>query len=354
MKIGILTYHRAHNFGAILQALATLCVVQKLGHDVFFVDYWPDYHRRRYILKKPSILLSIAKPHRLLKYLRTKGNKIARINKYFSFINIYVAPFCRNIDEEYDAVLYGSDQIWRKQKELNGFNSMYFASRDINAKKYIAFSASTDRLPSEEDKVEFKNLLTNFDAISVREEQLLKYCNSLGLQTEQVLDPTFLLSSLEWCNYLNIQKTGEAPYALFYIMKQGVFDINVIRKFCSKRGLRLKILHGYSIDKDDKENISIADPRDFINLIYNAEVVFTSSFHGLAFAINMEKEFYVSTDFGVDRIKSLLDTFELGDRFVDGKSPIGEFAPIDYNKVNIVKSDKIEKTKSFLLKNCTF
>ena len=354
MKIGILTYHRAHNFGAILQALATLHVVQKLGHDAYFVDYWPEYHRRRYLLKKPSLLLTIAKPHRFVKYLRTKGNKIARINKYFSFIDKFVEPFCRNIGEEYDAVLYGSDQIWRKQKELNGFNSMYFASRDINAKRYIAFSASTDKLPSEEDKVEFKNLLTNFDAISVREEQLLGCCNSIGIQAEQVLDPTFLLSSLEWCNYLNIQKTGEAPYALFYIMKQGVFDINVIRNFCSRRGLRLKILHGYSIDKDDKENISITDPRDFVSLIYNADVVFTSSFHGLAFAINMEKEFYVSTDFGVNRIKSLLDTFKLEDRFVDGKSTIGECAPIDYNKVNIIKSKKIEETKSFLIKNCTF
>ena len=51
MKIGILTYHRSHNYGALLQAIATRIVLKKMGHDAYYIDYWPDYHRRMYAIK---------------------------------------------------------------------------------------------------------------------------------------------------------------------------------------------------------------------------------------------------------------------------------------------------------------
>ena len=44
MKVGILTYHRAENYGALLQAYALMAYLRGLGHDVSFVDYWPEYH----------------------------------------------------------------------------------------------------------------------------------------------------------------------------------------------------------------------------------------------------------------------------------------------------------------------
>lgn len=44
MKIGILTYHRVPNYGALLQAVATRVVLQEMGHDVYYVDYYPEYH----------------------------------------------------------------------------------------------------------------------------------------------------------------------------------------------------------------------------------------------------------------------------------------------------------------------
>ena len=53
MKIGILTYHRAHNYGAMLQAYALRTFLQKQGHWVEFIDYWPDCHRKQYTLIKP-------------------------------------------------------------------------------------------------------------------------------------------------------------------------------------------------------------------------------------------------------------------------------------------------------------
>lgn len=345
MKIGIITYHRAHNFGALLQAIATLHTLKKLGYEGSLIDYWPNYHRKRYTLHKPSLLISLFKPWRYIKYLKTKRNKLSRIDKFNQFIQSYIAPNCTPTTDTYDAILYGSDQIWRKQRELNTFNPIYFASKDIKAKEYIAFSASSDKLPQEEDLDTFRDLLTNFDSISVREKELQDICQKLGFQSQILIDPTFLLNSSEWIKLLNVKKTNETPYALFYIMKQGVFNIDLIKSYCKTRNLKLKILHGYAIDKDNDENISIADPQDFVSLIYNAEFVFTSSFHGLAFAINFHKQFMVSTDFGVERIKNLLNTFGLSDRFVNGKAALTTLPDIDYTKIDHI----IDRNKKIAL-----
>ena len=48
MKIGILTYHRSHNFGALFQAIATRKVLSDFGNDVYYIDYWPNYHVSMY------------------------------------------------------------------------------------------------------------------------------------------------------------------------------------------------------------------------------------------------------------------------------------------------------------------
>lgn len=351
MKIGILTYHRAHNFGALLQAMATRFALEKMGHDAYFVDYWPDYHAKRYRIQRPPLYSLLYKPLRYFRFLCSIANKKQRINKFKEFILKYIQPYCKGTDEHYDAILYGSDQIWRKQKELGDFNEIYFASRNIKAKKYIAFSASTDRLPQPSEYDRFHTLLNNYSTISVREEQLHNLCVKLGFKTDIIIDPTFLIQGEEWVKLLNIKITQELPYALYYIMKQGVFDISHVREFCRKKGLRLKVLHGYNIDKDDDENISIADPRDMVSLIYNAQFVITSSFHGLAFAINLHKEFIVSTDFGVERIVSLLNTFGLSERFVDGRVPIADFEKIEYDNVVKKQQDLINHALAFIESN---
>ena len=40
MKIGILTFHRAHNYGAVLQTYGLQEYIKQLGHDVYIIDLW--------------------------------------------------------------------------------------------------------------------------------------------------------------------------------------------------------------------------------------------------------------------------------------------------------------------------
>ena len=50
MKIGILTYHRSHNYGALLQAIALRKVLADMGHQVTYIVYWPNYQQHRDLL----------------------------------------------------------------------------------------------------------------------------------------------------------------------------------------------------------------------------------------------------------------------------------------------------------------
>jgi len=50
MKIGILTYHRAINYGAVFQTYGLKFYLESIGHKVEVIDYWPKYHIDEYKL----------------------------------------------------------------------------------------------------------------------------------------------------------------------------------------------------------------------------------------------------------------------------------------------------------------
>jgi hypothetical protein len=51
LKIGILTFHRVYNYGAVLQSYALQKVIKQLGYDVEIIDYWCDYIYRPYSIE---------------------------------------------------------------------------------------------------------------------------------------------------------------------------------------------------------------------------------------------------------------------------------------------------------------
>lgn len=109
-----------------------------MGHDAYYIDYWPDYHRRMYAMFN-SNMLNIKHIKSSLGYLKdlilTYKNKSKRREIMLDFIHTYIEPYCLPFSDSFDAVIYGSDQIWRKQPELNDYNPIYLEiikSRLIN------------------------------------------------------------------------------------------------------------------------------------------------------------------------------------------------------------------------------
>lgn len=358
MKIGIVTYHRSHNFGALLQAIALRDVLADMGHQVYFVDYWPDYHKKMYVpidwdlLKLKNGIHSISD---FLYCLRVYNGRKRRADVFKSFIanhiETHVSPYSNDVD--YDVVVYGSDQIWRKQYGLgNEFNPVYFGENIIPAKRNISYAASMGVIHSKDnDKRFLKEKLSNFTDISVREDSLKDLLHVCGVDASVVLDPVFLKNAEEWDAKFKLKSPVSSDYLLFYELQQNIIDYSVIRKYASDRNLKIKVIIGNprTSYESGMEYIKYADPIMFLRLIYNAKVVLTSSYHGLAFSLLFNKDFYAVFKENAGRATSLLKTLNLTDRLLEyNASEIPSSGPICYDKINNVLGELRKESIIFL------
>lgn len=357
MKIGILTYHRSHNYGALLQSVATRVILEKLGYQAYYVDYWPGYHRRMYALIDEKIVFSLHL-RRTYRYLRDKvisvfKCKVQRIANMNTFIKLYIKPHCKPKSEQFDIILYGSDQIWRKQRENIGYNPVYFGKNTFKCNKHIAYAASMGILPdNENDKNEIKALLSNLTRISVRETNLKYFLSSIGVDNVSVcIDPTLLLTSSQWNEIFKPKSVNEDRYVLFYDLLPNSFVHAELINFANKHHCRLKVLHSAPMPKETPDEICTASPEDFINLIRNAEFIFTSSFHGLVFSITYKKLFLVSFSRNSNRAESLLLQLGLSEYLIPPMSALPEaIKQIDYEKV-MEKLEILKKTSMDYIAN---
>lgn len=338
MKIGILTYHRTLNYGACLQAVATRVTLQKMGHEVYYVDYWPEYHSRSY--KAFSIKKLLGSNYKkgykyFIESIKNFRFKKQRIANFETFFEEHIYPFCKPLSEEYDVIVYGSDQIWRKQSALSAYNPVYFGKNSLKAKRHVAYSASMGVLPkTDKDKATVKEYASHLDKIAVREQDLKDLLGSLGYKDVTLtLDPTLLLSANEWDEIIPTQNIDNEKYVLVYGINKVSFNMQEIMEFANKHNCKIKVLSGTASAWDTDELITTANPTKFISLIKNAEYIFTSSFHGLAFSIIYHKEFFASYTKNSNRAKTLLDSLCIYGRIsTDGTIP-NDFAPIDYDNV---------------------
>lgn len=340
MKIGIVTYHRTYNYGAVMQALATRLVLEEMGHEAYYVDYWPDYHKDFYSLFSKNSFLKLNAKQKvkfLLDLIRYFRSKKRRIDNFENFFQTQIYPYCRPLDESYDVVIYGSDQIWRKQNALGTYNPFYFGKNELKTKYHISYAASMGILPDKDtDKENVKTLVSHLDKLSVREEDLRNLLQSLGYNNVSLsLDPTLLLSSEIWDKYMPTEPYRGEKYALVYILGGNGFDLKEIKNFTDKKGLKLVVLRGYARTKETKANITSAGPLEFIRLIKNADYVFCASFHGLAFSIIYGRQFFTSFLHNSGRAESLLKIIGCQDRLLAPMSKIPlNLPPVDYDDVS--------------------
>lgn len=355
MKIGILTYHRTHNYGGCLQALATRVFLEEQGHEVSYIDYWPDYHKRMYaVFNKDSFKRNniCGKISYLFNMVCTFANVRKRQKIFESYFEEYVYPYCKPITEQYDVIVYGSDQIWRKQVALNDYNPVYFGRNCFQAKKHIAYAASMGKLPeSEEDDKRIVAMLKNLDAISVRENTLKDYLERLGFKNiYQTIDPTLLLDAGSWNKIVPYQPYQGCKYILVYALWGEVFNMDSINALAKRENMIVKTLRGKVIKKDSETEISLVGPIEFLNLIRNASYVFSSSFHGLVFSVIYHKQVYVSFKVNGGRAKSLLNALGISDRYLENYQELPSLMPsIDYDKIEQKLNVLRNNSRDFLM-----
>lgn len=371
MKIGILTFHRAHNYGAMLQAYALHRVLSLKGHDVEFLSYRNEriesaYKLWRWHYNGDTSIISNVKTFIAEIILFFQWKKRRRI--FIAFIELFL-PESKKITKkdilqksfDYDALFFGSDQIWTA-RFLKRFDPIYWGEVKLKHGLKIAYAPSMElKSIDETQKVFIRKHLPLFDAVSARERQMAKMLNDItGEYIQTVLDPTFLCKPDEYVLLLkNATYRPKGKYILVY--QVGNFDI--VQKIAAiianiVECPIIEIRSNVSLYKN-KQYEEFLGPEDFVSLISNATFVLTCSFHGTAFAVNFHKPFYSVLIEGMDsRVTSLLSQLGLSNRGMRSVNDIDEknIFNIDYTtveeKLNVLRKESLLFIdKSLSLKN---
>ena len=321
--IAIMTSYYINNYGAVLQAFATKKFFESLGVNTVFINYVRENVRNRKIKNEKWNNNFIKRNiYKMYKYVDGKLKEkvfVTFVNKNLDFTQEYENKESL-YNGKFDADVYcvGSDQMWNSEYNggVIGENFLEFVP---NGKKKISLSTSMGMTSFRSDELEkMRLLLRDFSFISVREKSAMTIITEMGIpNVYQVLDPTLLISGSMWKKILNVKKNNR-KYVLIYQLNDNP-DIQKFAKHLSKReGLQI-IQITYYLSQHWKEIKTIYNPsiEKFLSLVANASYVVTDSFHGTAFSINFNREFFAFAPLKyADRIYSILDITNLRNRLV--------------------------------------
>ena len=357
MRVAIVTLHRVYNYGSVLQAYATQKVFEKRGHDTKIIDYiTPQRTKWRLFWGKgaegqSNIIYRIAKIGSFIFKERTFGTFVKkRLNLTKRYIT---ADDLRKNPPKADIYVTGSDQTWNSQYNEGIDRGFFLDFLPENARR-IAFVSSFGKAELSKGEIaETKRLLGKYEKISVREDSAVKIITDLGLDIPvQLIDPTLMLEKEEWLKISSPRLVKEPYLILMLLYNEDNHATEYARKIADEKGLKLvKISWEMKKQPMVDQLFTHRSPSDFLSLFYNADFVVTNSFHGLAFSLNLEKQFVIvpRNEFN-SRIESLLRLVGLDKRLVSHlEDAITESEyEIDYQPINRLIQTERKRAKEFL------
>lgn len=351
-KVGIITFHNAINYGALLQTYALQQTINNIGYEAIIIDY--SNPRINKVRSKPklkeyknpfnyhndSLIYEVErkKEIKLREFLKKKINKSNEVNK----------TTIAKVTEDLDVVFTGSDQVWNDS--ITDFDDTYYLDF-VPAEKRCSYAASIGKetIPIE-NVFRMQKLLQDFRAISVREEsakEALK--NQMGINATRVLDPTLLLSKSDYEKIAKVPK--EKNYVLLYILLYSETLISSAKKLAKEKGIPLLCINSSGKRIKGIVDCSDAGIEEWLGLFLNADFIFTNSFHGTAFSINFNKQFNVELPpakiKASSRVKDILRILNLENQVIE--NGIIKLDTIDYMSVNTVLNSERNRSKKFLL-----
>lgn len=329
MKVGILTFHRAMNYGAVWQCWALVQACSNLGHEAVVIDYSPvGIWRYKYFLRQ--------RPDRLI----TSWRMLFHLNRFYRQL-----PRTIDYGENYDAIkknppicdayIVGSDQMWSEKivgKHLGSF-LLDFAPKNV---KRISYAVSQGGLFAQNPL--FIEELRKFSAISRREPTWKAKMSSLtSMQVEDVCDPSLLMLGSDYAPLE--QKVWFLPkryIAVFDLTGEPLLEASAI-KLSHEMHLPLVSMTGYK--KWCDKNLYGISPKQWIYVLRHADFICTNSFHGTAFAINFRKPFVsvantkAGNDVKDDRKSNILMQCGLMSQYIQQIDDLPQVISINYDEV---------------------
>lgn len=324
MKTGTLALHGSHNYGSMLQAYALQqTMIRIFGHNEI-VNL--RTHRQNKLYKPisiPSTLRGLIKTVVSIPFLPVLYKKADLFEEFLSKQLLLTAKKETVTDDdvkEYDILCAGSDQVWNPN--MVDFSRAYYLPFKYGGKK-ISYAPSMGPIANVPQSL-FKRLsdcINNFDYVSAREEGTkLKVEEISGRKDIQVLpDPVLLLESSEWRNkFINSSLIDRKLQNRGYIFMYSLFSDDDSVK-CAKelsRQMNFPVVvtsftNLKTIISGDFIKKYASGPIEFLNYLYHAKAVVTTSFHGTAFSILFNKPFIAVNGMNDNRISNILSLSNL-------------------------------------------
>ena len=337
-KIATIAFHRAINYGALLQVYALQKKIDELGGECTILDYRNDLLESRHKMMKLSDCKTGKEYIRYI-FLSHNYNKKYKAFREFSSRYLNLSKPYLNLEElqkdsiYYDKFITGSDQVWNHTITNNDRTFFLDFLDDISKKNSYAASFGFEEIP-QELVGSFRDMLKDYNQMSVREMQgaeIIKHL--LNKEIPVVLDPTLLVSKEEW-HVISDPYTKHNDYILVYGFSGSNRLVDFAYDLSKKTGCKIIQIANPYFKKANVRYERAASPERFLGLIENAKYIVTNSFHGTAFSINLNKQFFVELlpppETVNSRLEHILDTFDLRSRqIIDGKNN-SIFSDINY------------------------
>lgn len=305
MKIGILTFHRADNYGALLQAYALQETLKALKQDVEIVDYRCEAIENDYVYNAiPSVQKNIFRwSKNLIKNLyvvsKLNSKKIRCAEYRANYLqlgkSVQSVSDRETVGKRYDLIITGSDQIWNSKLTLGKDDWYCFKNESEKGVSVVSYGASVGSLEVFREIFDlYKKDLLRYSKISVRETDVQAFLQTnLSVPIKKVLDPTLLMGQEAWNELVPSAKMRiNRPYVLYYDVEHNPIAQSIARKVSEEFGLKL-VHFDPSLIRKKGRYVQNAGPCEFLWLIKNAQFVITSSFHATVFSVIFEKKFIV-------------------------------------------------------------
>lgn len=386
-KVGIVSCYFNNNYGSMLQAYATEKFLDNndISNETININNNIDFKngKKKYYLSQILNFKFIKAKFGMIKLKIYKkinkklGKNIAiRTKKYNEFKNEFnlsrsnsnYADLTELAKEKYSNIIVGSDQLWLPVNVVADYYTLNWVPDNINKISYSTSFGFSNISNKYYDL--YKKFLKRINHLSTREESGIKIIKDItGIDGKLVCDPTMLLTREEWEKEATQGKIYNEKYIFCYFLGKNIEHRKFVERLKEKTGYKIVSLN--HADEYVKYSDKFCDyapydigPREWINLLKNAEYICTDSFHGTVFSILFNKEFFdfrrynnksvISTN---SRIDSLLDVAGIDkSRICTGNEDAEEVLKnkINYDEVN-EKIDKFrEESKEWLLNSLEY